>query len=80
MKSPSKFVRFLERFDIALRRLGGIVFAVMGLAWIGTILEGIRTANRAEVAFASLSMAGFLALSWLYLSGPLSGAARRRRG
>jgi ABC-type Fe3+-siderophore transport system permease subunit len=79
MNFSSKFDYFLKRFDLALRRISGIVFALMGLAWIGTILEGIRASDMSELAFAVVSMAAFLGLSWAYLSGPLSGAARRRR-
>jgi hypothetical protein len=74
----AKFDHFLKRFDLALRRISGIVFALMGLAWMGIILEGIRTSDMSELAFGVLSMTAFLGLSWAYLSGPLSGAARRR--
>jgi hypothetical protein len=73
-----RFDYLWRRFDPALRRISGIVFALMALAWTGTILEGIRASDMSEVAFAVVSMAAFLGLSWTYLSGPLSGAARRR--
>jgi hypothetical protein len=79
MRSSTKFGRFLERFDLALRRVSGFVFALMGLAWIGTLLEGIRSSNVSEMIFAALSMASFIGLGWLYLIGPLSGTVRRRR-
>jgi hypothetical protein len=74
----SKFSHVLKRFDPVLRRISGIVFALMGFAWIGTILESIRASDLSELTFAAVSMAAFLGLSWVYLRGPLSGVARRR--
>ena len=73
MQAPPYFAR-------TLCRISGVVFALMGLAWIPGLAIGAYRLNAKQFLFNAAGASIFFFFSWLYLKGPMSRYGQRENG